>query len=74
MSKPVVPAPCIEGAAIVEAIKRAGVEFVVSVPDRVTSETGMIRSTAGRVGGSPAGRRTTSSRSNPARRGFRRPG
>ena len=39
MNKPVVPAPCIEGAAIVEAIKRAGVEFVVSVPDRVTSET-----------------------------------
>jgi sulfopyruvate decarboxylase subunit alpha len=33
------PAARIEGAAIVEAIKRAGVEFVVSVPDRVTSET-----------------------------------
>src|ERR1700752_5015880 len=33
MSQQVVPAPCIE------AIKRAGVEFVVSVPDRVTSET-----------------------------------
>ena len=29
----------IEGAAIVDAIKRSGVEFVVSVPDRVTSET-----------------------------------
>ncbi|MBI4192820.1 MAG: decarboxylase [Betaproteobacteria bacterium] len=29
----------VEGAAIVDAIKRSGVEFVVSVPDRVTSET-----------------------------------
>lgn len=33
----------IEGAAIVEAIKRSGVEFVVSVPDRVTSETVLRR-------------------------------
>ena len=31
MNSPVVTAPCIEGAAIIEAIKRAGVEFVVSV-------------------------------------------
>ncbi len=29
----------IAGTAIIEAIKRSGVEFVVSVPDRVTSET-----------------------------------
>ena len=29
----------VEGAAIVEAIKRSGVEFVASVPDRVTRET-----------------------------------
>ncbi len=33
------PVASIEGAAIVDAIKRAGIEFVVSVPDRVTSET-----------------------------------
>jgi sulfopyruvate decarboxylase TPP-binding subunit len=33
----------IEGAAIVDAIKRSGVEFVVSVPDRVTSETVLRR-------------------------------
>lgn len=31
------------GAAIVDAIKRSGVEFVVSVPDRVTSETVLRR-------------------------------
>ena len=29
----------IRGAAIIDAIKRSGVEFIVSVPDRVTSET-----------------------------------
>lgn len=29
----------ISGAAIIDAIKQCGVEFVVSVPDRVTSET-----------------------------------
>lgn len=29
----------IKGAAIVQALKRGGVAFVVSVPDRVTSET-----------------------------------
>ena len=34
---------CIEGAAIVDAIKRGGIEFVVSVPDRVTSETVLRR-------------------------------
>jgi sulfopyruvate decarboxylase subunit alpha len=39
MNQTVVSAPSISGAAIIEAIKRAGVEFVVSVPDRVTSET-----------------------------------
>jgi sulfopyruvate decarboxylase subunit alpha len=39
MSQRTVTASCIEGAAIVEAIKRAGIEFVVSVPDRVTSES-----------------------------------
>jgi len=33
----------VEGAAIVEAIKRSGVEFVISVPDRVTSETVLRR-------------------------------
>jgi len=33
----------IEGAAIVEAIKESGVEFVVSVPDLVTSETVLRR-------------------------------
>ncbi len=33
----------IAGAAIVEAIKRSGVEFVVSVPDRVTSESVLRR-------------------------------
>ncbi|MEK7834795.1 MAG: decarboxylase [Pseudomonadota bacterium] len=33
----------VEGAAIVEAIKTSGVEFVVSVPDRVTSETVLRR-------------------------------
>ncbi len=33
----------IAGAAIVDAIKRSGVEFVVSVPDRVTSETVLRR-------------------------------
>lgn len=38
---PVVKA--IAGAAIIEAIKRSGVEFVVSVPDRVTSETVLRR-------------------------------
>ena len=33
----------ISGAAIVDAIKRSGVDFVVSVPDRVTSETVLRR-------------------------------
>ena len=33
----------ISGTAIVEAFKRSGVEFVVSVPDRVTSETVLRR-------------------------------
>ncbi len=33
----------IGGAAIVDAIKRSGVEFVISVPDRVTSETVLRR-------------------------------
>ncbi|MSP97939.1 MAG: decarboxylase [Betaproteobacteria bacterium] len=33
----------VSGAAIVDAIKRGGVEFVVSVPDRVTSETVLRR-------------------------------
>ncbi|MEQ1774565.1 MAG: hypothetical protein ABL891_12345 [Burkholderiales bacterium] len=33
----------ISGAAIVDAIKRCGVGFVVSVPDRVTSETVLRR-------------------------------
>ena len=33
----------IAGAAIVDAIKRSGVEFVVSVPDRVTSESVLRR-------------------------------
>jgi sulfopyruvate decarboxylase TPP-binding subunit len=33
----------IAGTAIVDAIKRSGVEFVVSVPDRVTSETVLRR-------------------------------
>ena len=36
----------IRGAAIIDAIKRSGVEFVVSVPDRVTSET-VLRGVAG---------------------------
>lgn len=31
--------PAISGAAIIDAFKRSAVEFVVSVPDRVTSET-----------------------------------
>ena len=33
----------ISGAAIIDAIKRSGVGFVVSVPDRVTSETVLRR-------------------------------
>ena len=33
----------IAGAAVVDAIKHSGVEFVVSVPDRVTSETVLRR-------------------------------
>ena len=33
----------IAGAAIVDTIKRSGVEFVVSVPDRVTSESVLRR-------------------------------
>ena len=33
----------ISGEAIVDAFKRSGVEFVVSVPDRVTSETVLRR-------------------------------
>ncbi len=44
--KETLPAAPINGAAIVEAIKRAGVEFVVSVPDRVTSES-VLRPIAG---------------------------
>ncbi len=36
----------IRGAPIIDAIKRSGVEFVVSVPDRVTSET-VLRGVAG---------------------------
>jgi sulfopyruvate decarboxylase TPP-binding subunit len=31
--------PAISGKAIIDALKRSAVEFVVSVPDRVTSET-----------------------------------
>lgn len=32
-------AAAISGAAIIAALKRSGIQFVVSVPDRVTSET-----------------------------------
>ena len=35
--------PAISGAAIVEAIKKSGIEMVVSVPDRVTSESVLRR-------------------------------
>lgn len=30
--------PALSGATIIDAIKRGGIEFVISVPDRVTSE------------------------------------
>ena len=33
----------LDGAALVDAIKRSGIEFVVSVPDRVTSESVLRR-------------------------------
>jgi sulfopyruvate decarboxylase subunit alpha len=39
------PVAAISGAAIINAFKRGGVEFVISVPDRVTSET-VLRGTA----------------------------
>lgn len=31
--------PALSGVAIIDAIKRSGIEFVISVPDRVTSES-----------------------------------
>lgn len=36
---PASPAAAISGNGIIEAFKRSAVEFIVSVPDRVTSET-----------------------------------
>lgn len=42
-TEPQLASSAISGVAIIDAIKQGGVEFVVSVPDRVTSETVLRR-------------------------------